>query len=109
MLDYKQGDTITYKGVATDGPKVATPYTRNITIVLAPDRTTAWTTYNSTISQQEARGYQKFMAYNAEGDTFWTGYLGGSQVTYRHRKSETTCTTRLLLNEYLKPCDAWFW
>jgi hypothetical protein len=73
----KQGDTITYKGVVTDGPKVATPYTRNITIVLAPDRTTAWTTYNSTISQQEARGYQKFMAYNAEGDTYWTGYLGG--------------------------------
>ena len=53
----KQGDTITYKGVVTDGPKVATPYTRNITIVLAPDRTTGMPpTYKNTISQQETEG-----------------------------------------------------
>jgi hypothetical protein len=72
----KQGDTITYKGVVTDGPKVATPYKRNITIVLTPGRTTAWATYNKTIGQQQARGYQKFMSDTAEGNIYWVGYLG---------------------------------
>jgi hypothetical protein len=72
----KQGDTITYKGVVTDGPKVATPYERNVTIVLTPDRATAWTTYNTTISQQQARGYQKFTAGTTAGNIYWVGYLG---------------------------------
>ena len=72
----KQGDTITYKGVVTDGPKVATPYKRTITIVLTPDRTTAWTIYNRTISQQEARGYQKFTEGTTAGNIYWVGYLG---------------------------------
>ena len=40
----KTGDTITYHGVATDGQKVATPYTRNVTVVLVKNRTAAFAT-----------------------------------------------------------------
>ncbi|MGZ4881546.1 MAG: hypothetical protein ACXV7G_10860 [Halobacteriota archaeon] len=88
----KQGNKITYKGVVTDGPKVSTPYKRNITIVLSPDRTTARTTYNNSVSQQQAKGYQKFTSSDNAASIYWVGYLG---TTYSSDPSTPSVRVRL--------------
>ncbi len=72
-----QGNTITYTGVVTDGTKVGTPHKHNVTLVLTPDRATAKTTYNGTISQQKAQGYQEF----SSSQNSWHGYLGTTSST----------------------------
>jgi len=72
----QSGGTITYQGVATDGPQVATPYVRNVTVVLTTDRSTAFALYQSAINAQMAKGYQEFESSNTSGNIFWVGYLG---------------------------------
>ncbi len=77
----KEGDTVTYKGVVTDGAWHNTSiYTRNVTIVLTPDRTTANTTLNSAISRFKADGYQQVYYDTHNGVTTWNGYLGTSRT-----------------------------
>ncbi len=76
----KDGDTITYKGVITDGGNIPPLYTRNITIVLTPDRTTANTTFNSAISQAEASSYHKLASNTVNGVTIWNGDQGTSHT-----------------------------
>jgi hypothetical protein len=71
----KSGDTITYHGVVTDGPQKLTPYKRNVTVVLVPDRAAARTTYRSAVDAQKAQGFQEEMSSNSSV-VFWTGYLG---------------------------------
>lgn len=72
----KTGDTITYHGVVTDGPKVATPYKRNVTVVLVTDRTAAFAAYQAAINEQKAQGFQEFISSNASQAIYWVGYLG---------------------------------
>jgi|BarGraNGADG00312_1021997.scaffolds.fasta_scaffold39581_1 hypothetical protein len=72
----KTGDTITYHGVATDGQKVATPYTRNVTVVLVKNRTAAFAAYQTAINVQKAQGFQQFQTSNSSESIFWVGYKG---------------------------------
>jgi hypothetical protein len=72
----KSGDTITYHGVVTDGPKVLTPYKRDITIVLTPTRTSARTIYQAAIDNQKAQGYQEWITSNSSALVYWEGLLG---------------------------------
>jgi hypothetical protein len=72
----KSGDTLTYTGVVTDGPKVLTPYKRNITVVLTPTRTTAQTIYQTAIDTQKALGYQEYQKTNVSSFSYWIGTLG---------------------------------
>jgi hypothetical protein len=73
----KSGDTITYTGIITDGPKVLTPYKRDITIVLTPTRTSARTIYQTSIDAQKAKGYEEYLTSNSSGSSiYWIGYLG---------------------------------
>jgi|GEM_PF-480254 len=88
------GDTITYHGVVTDGPQVATPYERNVTVVLTPDRTEAFNVYQAAIDAQEAQGFQQFESSNTSGNIFWVGYLG---TTYSSNPS--TPQVRIDLNQ----------
>jgi len=71
----KSGDTITYHGIITDGPKVLTPYKRDITIVLTPTRTSARTIYQTAIDKQKALGFQTNLVSNSS-IVYWVGYLG---------------------------------
>src|SRR5665647_390643 len=71
----KSGDTITYTGVVTDGGKPITPYKRNITIVLTPNRTSARTIYQTAIDKQKALGFQTNLVSNSS-IVYWVGYLG---------------------------------
>ena len=71
----KSGDTITYTGVITDGPKVLKPYKHNVTIVLTPNRTSAKTIYQAAIDNQTAEGYKASRISN-EYYVYWVGYLG---------------------------------
>jgi hypothetical protein len=71
----KNGDVITYHGVVTDGPQKLTPYKRNVTVVLVPDRAAARTTYRSAVDAQTAQGFQEDLSSNSSV-VFWTGYLG---------------------------------
>jgi hypothetical protein len=90
----ESGGTITYHGVVTDGPQVATPYVRNVTVVLTTDRTTAFAAYQDAINAQMAQGYQKFMSSNTTGNIYWVGYLG---TTYSSNPS--TPQVRIDLNQ----------
>lgn len=72
----KSGDTITYTGVVTDGPKVLTPYKRNITIVLTPTRTSAQTIYQTAINTQKALGYQEYLKTDDSSYSYWIATLG---------------------------------
>jgi hypothetical protein len=74
----KSGDTMTYTGVVTDGPKVLTPYKRNITIVLTPTRTSAQTIYQTAIDTQKANGYQEYQKTNYSSFSYWIGHLGAT-------------------------------
>jgi hypothetical protein len=67
--------TISYHGVVTDGPQKLTPYKRNVTVVLVPDRAAARAVYKSTVDTQKAQGFQEEMSSNSSV-VFWTGYLG---------------------------------
>jgi hypothetical protein len=71
----KDGDKITYHGVVTDGPQKLTPYKRNVTVVLVPDRAAARAAYNSTVGTLKAQGFQEYLSSNSSV-VFWTGYLG---------------------------------
>jgi hypothetical protein len=71
----KSGDTITYHGIITDGPKVLTPYKRDITIVLTPTRTSARTIYQTAIDKQKAQGYIEYITSNSSL-VYWQGLLG---------------------------------
>jgi hypothetical protein len=90
----KSGDTITYHGVVTDGPQVATPYKRNVTVVLTPNRTEAFAEYQAAINAQTAQGFQKFESSNSSGNIYWVGYYG---TTYSSDPS--TPQVRLDLHE----------
>ena len=72
----KANNTITYHGVVTDGPKLATPYKRNVTVVLTNNRTVAFAAYQSAINTQKAQGFQQFTSSNASQNIYWIGYLG---------------------------------
>jgi hypothetical protein len=72
----KAGDTITYKGVVTDGPGVLVPFKRTVTVVLTPTRDNAKAVYQTAVNTQKTRGYQEYLSSNSAQSTFWVGYLG---------------------------------
>jgi hypothetical protein len=72
----KSGDTITYTGVVTDGPKVLTPYKRDITIVLTPTRTSARSIYQTSVDAQKTKGYEEYLSSNTSSSVYWIGLLG---------------------------------
>ena len=71
----KQGDTITYHGVVTDGLQQLAPYKRDVTIVLERDRASAFATYRAAVNTQKERGYVEDMSSNSS-TVNWVGYLG---------------------------------
>ena len=76
---------LTYKGVVDDGPRILKPYRNDITIVMAPDRTSATKEYNAAIAQAQSKGYTKNIM---DQDTSW--YASTGTMTYPNQQVKIT-------------------